>query len=51
MVTLFREENWRGQGVLVDFSDIVSLHGEWHEIYYRRMQIESYFTRFIHKKQ
>lgn len=46
MTLPYREKNWCEQGVLVDFSDIVSLHGrEWHEVYYRRMDITSYFER------
>ncbi len=40
LVLMFKKDNWRGQGVLVDFSDIVPLHETaWAECDYRRMDI------------
>ncbi len=42
----FREENWRGKGTLVDFSDLIAPHskGWWRASEFYRLKVESYFA-------
>lgn len=41
----FREQNWRGKGVLVDLCDLVPPHSErWRQDDYRRMGVGWYFA-------